>query len=861
MAVFDELLIQYPTSDLVDDMQYMLGQCYVRTERDDEAIFAFYTTAYTYPWSNRADDALMALAGVLYNENYIPQALDAYEQLVGKYPQSKHAAYAQTCIGWLYGGMENPERAKVELEKVAMNYPNSLYVNTAQESIAFITKSTSLVKQQTSSTDENIQSGTTNFNKLPVVNFDVNTVSGGSFEAPVWLKFYPSGTYDPDGKIKLFEMDMDGDGIYDVIESTLAGGSAEFTMPGKYTAIVRVTDDNGGITTKSKSFTIIGSDYTYTEPLKTHQPVEKRKPENVELDKKLDTIIEEYKSENKQPTKVIKEPEVVYQKPVQKIEKPNQTKQDINIEHANIPLTTAKMYDPDSLVKRGRWATAVDISKDKTFNGKTTINMEPGFEWTNGMFAHPGDWGPTEMIYYHDGSNCILKGIVSVLDCVDYCASLGDCGFMIKGDDKELWHSSIVKQHDEPVGFNVALKGINKLTLITNDGGDGTYEDWSIWMDLEVLESIDKANLIVNGSFEEGLPFGSFKLFSKGDGIPGWKVTRATVDLVGDYFRSADGNNSIDLNGTSYGELQQQFSTKKGKQYKLSFYLAGNPGGGPTIKKLLVAVGNKSEEYQFDISGRNVKEMGWEYHELIFTAKDKSTILTFESNHKSGPAAAGPVIDNVSVIEIETKDVVEETQTSQKLKTDKSTIKTTADSYVYEYSYRNWSKANFGKSEFFGVGWHSTGGEQRGYLKFDLPDINADDLIKARLTLFIDKTIGKNSINIGVYNVLESWEEGSGTYHSGKSEPIDSSGALIWSYQPTFDDSAFAQFRPRKKRTNSIVVDITELVKYWLANNSNYGLLLKPKDSLASRKSTSIYVIYSKEYKNKHPVLKLDIKK
>ena len=104
MAVFDELLAQYPTSDLVDDIEYMLGQCYLRTERYDDAIYAFYKTAYTYPWSNRSDDALMALAGVLYHENFIPQALDTYEQLVEKYPQSKHAAYAQTCIGWLYGG-------------------------------------------------------------------------------------------------------------------------------------------------------------------------------------------------------------------------------------------------------------------------------------------------------------------------------------------------------------------------------------------------------------------------------------------------------------------------------------------------------------------------------------------------------------------------------------------------------------------------------------------------------------------------------------------------------------------------------------------------------------------------------------
>jgi len=94
-----------------------------------------------------------------------------------------------------------------------------------------------------------------NTNKLPVVAFKIGAVSGVSFAAPVWLKFYPGGTYDPDGYIVLFEMDMDGDGTYDISEKTLTGGSLEFTQPGIYTAMVRVTDDKGGVTEKSKSFT------------------------------------------------------------------------------------------------------------------------------------------------------------------------------------------------------------------------------------------------------------------------------------------------------------------------------------------------------------------------------------------------------------------------------------------------------------------------------------------------------------------------------------------------------------------------------------------------------------------------------
>lgn len=113
--------------------------------------------------------------------------------------------------------------------------------------------------------EKNVISPSFKSNKLPVVNFEIGTVSGGSFTAPVWLKFYPVGTYDPDGKIVLFEMDMNGDGIYDVKEKVLTGSSYEFTMPGEYTASVRVTDDKGGITAKSKSFIINEVDKTFTK--------------------------------------------------------------------------------------------------------------------------------------------------------------------------------------------------------------------------------------------------------------------------------------------------------------------------------------------------------------------------------------------------------------------------------------------------------------------------------------------------------------------------------------------------------------------------------------------------------------------
>ena len=324
-----------------------------------------------------------------------------------------------------------------------------------------------------------------------------------------------------------------------------------------------------------------------------------------------------------------------------------------------LPLTTQRMYHPDSIIKSGRWGTAVNIRETKSFDKFTTKRMEPGIVWTNGMFTAPGN-APTEMIYYHDGSKRYLSGYVSVLDCIDYCGGMGDCGFIIEGDGKVLWESGVVKHHDIPVSFSIPLRGIHELRLITNSGGDNIAEDWGCWMELKVSKKAGKTgadkvvksdNILINGSFEEGVPVGSFKTFSKGDKIPGWTVTKATIDIKGTFLKAQDGKKSIDLNGTpGFGGIQQRFFTKKGKKYLLSFYLAGNPDGGPKIKKLLVSFGDQTRELEFDVSGKTTKNMGWEYHEFVFKAKQHATILKFESNHKSGPTNWGPVIDNVKLV-------------------------------------------------------------------------------------------------------------------------------------------------------------------------------------------------------------------
>lgn len=469
-----------------------------------------------------------------------------------------------------------------------------------------------------------------NTNKLPVVNLEITSVSGEDFVAPVWLKFDPSGTYDPDGRIVKFELDFNSDGIYEVSNSTMQVATFEFTEPGLYTTSVKVTDDNGGVTRLTKTIDI----------------AENRIPEEAE-EVGIPVPVEQQ----------IEEPAKELEESVRKDTQSGENNDKDNTLRKMNPLTTDRMYHPDSIIKSGRWGNVLTIQETESFAKFETNYMEPGIEWSKGMFTSP-DYKATEMIYYHDGSKAELSGYVTILNCLDYCGNQGDCEFIIKKNGAEIWNSGIVKHKDEPKSFTVSLEGVSELRLIVTNGGDNTNEDWAAWLELNVSKSSKKKikkvtaeNILYNGSFEEGEKVNGYKTLKKGEKIPGWTVINGDVDLTGSYFVASDGKISLDLHGTpGFGGIQQRFFTEKGKKYLLTFDLAGNPQGGPTIKKLLVSFGDQTVELEFDITGKTARNMGWETKQLVFRAKERATILKFESNHLNGPANYGPAIDNVILV-------------------------------------------------------------------------------------------------------------------------------------------------------------------------------------------------------------------
>jgi choice-of-anchor C domain-containing protein len=158
---------------------------------------------------------------------------------------------------------------------------------------------------------------------------------------------------------------------------------------------------------------------------------------------------------------------------------------------------------------------------------------------------------------------------------------------------------------------------------------------------------------VTNGSFETGTYVdvsGGFERLSSGDpSIDGWDVGGDSVDWVGTYWPAADGAMSIDLSGTDAGSLSHIFDTTIGNTYTVSFALAGNPAGPPSVKTLEVsATGGTTGIYSVDVTGLVLPTMNWATETYSFLATSASTTLTFTS---TTAGAFGPALDNVVVTE------------------------------------------------------------------------------------------------------------------------------------------------------------------------------------------------------------------
>lgn len=168
------------------------------------------------------------------------------------------------------------------------------------------------------------------------------------------------------------------------------------------------------------------------------------------------------------------------------------------------------------------------------------------------------------------------------------------------------------------------------------------------------MAEMANANLITNGSFEEGSYSGppSFQTLGAGStAITGWKVDSGSIDWINNYWQASDGSKSIDLagsyaNGTIVGV---EFATVVNQSYLVQFDMAGNPDQGYNKTLVGATVNGETHQFSFTQSGNTKTSMGWETMSFTFVASATSTQLTFANVSANSSEAWGAALDNVRV--------------------------------------------------------------------------------------------------------------------------------------------------------------------------------------------------------------------
>jgi hypothetical protein len=170
-----------------------------------------------------------------------------------------------------------------------------------------------------------------------------------------------------------------------------------------------------------------------------------------------------------------------------------------------------------------------------------------------------------------------------------------------------------------------------------------------------VLPAAADIPIDINGQFLPD-PGGPFLTEPTNPSISLWNVT-GTVDWIGTYWNGPPvGGYSVDLDGNAPGGITSTVPLDAGQQYELTFYLAGNPEEGDTLKGLDVTAGSI---HHYDVTaGATPPGTGdnhpWNLNWLPPITFDFTAIagqhIAFTSTDTSG--ACGPVVGGVSLTKV-----------------------------------------------------------------------------------------------------------------------------------------------------------------------------------------------------------------
>jgi hypothetical protein len=159
--------------------------------------------------------------------------------------------------------------------------------------------------------------------------------------------------------------------------------------------------------------------------------------------------------------------------------------------------------------------------------------------------------------------------------------------------------------------------------------------------------------VVRNGSFESPSADAPYVRMAPALPLDGWTIGNAPIDLVGDYWRAADGAQSIHI--ARGATVSQELRTKPGRTYELRFAAAANadPDVSNPIKHLTITWGDKTiDTLALDSRMHSREEMGWRYYAYPVKATGSHTTLRFACEETN---EWGVALDNVRLEPIAAK--------------------------------------------------------------------------------------------------------------------------------------------------------------------------------------------------------------
>jgi len=133
------------------------------------------------------------------------------------------------------------------------------------------------------------------------------------------------------------------------------------------------------------------------------------------------------------------------------------------------------LSDMEPVLAKSGWG---NVEMDRSVSERSlTIN---GKRFEKGIGTH----SVSEIEYEIKGKFEYLKGKVGIDD--GNRSDKGSVEFIVFGDGRELWRSGVVRKSDGIKDFNIEIKGIKRLLLKVEDGGDGIDYDHADWADLRM---------------------------------------------------------------------------------------------------------------------------------------------------------------------------------------------------------------------------------------------------------------------------------------------------------------------------------------------------------------------------------------